>query len=432
MSAPLNLATYGIRAVIDDAFEPSLLKKNMIKGGFHTINPDTHGVQYINLDNNLSMYTVLAKLGAGTYGTTYKVKKMGGGPELAIKVVRNLTDDSKVMYFLSECIIQLLLYNASKDEAQGPFVPALYEVAYDHIYKIGYIRSEILHNTLKNLTDVSTAEENDILYPNAISQIALILKFLGRPKIEFNHRDLKQDNIMYIKKPTGERIFKLIDFGFSCMKLPNGKRISGGSYFDTSPTCFKTDRDLSQFLYDIFTGGSKLTPELKERIGHILVANVSNPKKHTCSITKGCPADRMTKWMEVYRFLNRDNVTVPHGTPDSILTQMARYVAKEPFATGTKRVPRVPVAKAAAAAVVVEAKVCPLGKIVNPKTGRCVKEGGAVGKLLVKKKKSPAELPPCAAGKERSKETRRCVNVCPPGKVRNNATRKCRPKKANE
>jgi len=47
---------------------------------------------------------------------------------------------------------------------------------------------------------------------------------------------------------------------------------------------------------------------------------------------------------------------------------------------------------------------CPQGKIINPKTGRCVKKDGRIGKQIVRKshkssRKSPKSMKRCPEGK---------------------------------
>jgi hypothetical protein len=97
----------------------------------------------------------------------------------------------------------------------------------------------------------------------------------------------------------------------------------------------------------------------------------------------------------------------------------------------------------------VEEKICPLGKVLNPASDRCVKEDGEVGA----KQQEQVAAPDCPPGKIRNPKTRRCVKVdgwagkralaqmripenlyepleaqkpdCPPGKIRNPKTRRC-------
>ena len=95
---------------------------------------------------------------------------------------------------------------------------------------------------------------------------------------------------------------------------------------------------------------------------------------------------------------------------------------------------------------------CPAGKILNPKTGRCVNRNGAIGKALLakpakrKRKRTAKKKSSCPAGKILNPKTGRCVNrngavgkallaksartakkksSCPVGKILNPKTGRC-------
>ena len=100
---------------------------------------------------------------------------------------------------------------------------------------------------------------------------------------------------------------------------------------------------------------------------------------------------------------------------------------------------------------------CPPGKIMNPKTGRCVNRNGKLGKEILKKSSKKAKSPKrvqsgnCPPGKIMNPKTGRCVNRngklgkeilkkssrktkspkrvqsgnCPPGKIMNPKTGRC-------
>jgi serine/threonine protein kinase len=85
-------------------------------------------------------------------------------------------------------------------------------------------------------------------------------------------------------------------------------------------------------------------------------------------------------------------------------------------------------------------KVCPPGKIINPKTGRCIKEPKPAkvcppGKIINPKTgrciNAPKPAKVCPPGKIINPKTGRCINapkpakVCPPGKIINPKTGRC-------
>lgn len=431
----VDLRPYGIGDAVNAAFLQSDLASGIVVRGSHSTTA-LGAIDRITMDG--VRYRVLKQLGAGTYGTTFRVEHPGTGTRYAIKVVNELDTEASRNYFFSECVIQILLAEASRGQPNGPFVPDVYGVACDPVTYHGYLRSELMENTLLNLTDALTPAENDTVVPDALTQIAQCLKYFGTA-LEFNHRDLHCGNVMFVTRGDGTRRFKLIDFGFSCLKLPNGGRLLGGNYFETSPTCFKKDRDLSQLMYYCFIS-KNMSPELQARLAHILQATVKNPKRHICQMAKKCPVDGLIEWRHTYRFLDRANVSVPLGDPDSVMNQMRRHVAKEPLKTRKATKPRTPKAVKAPTLIppvrVPAPKICPPGTVLNPASGRCVKADGAVGKKLLgvvappalpaAPAPAPAMPAPCPPGTERSAVSGRCIKVCPPGQERVPGTRKCR------
>lgn len=65
---------------------------------------------------------------------------------------------------------------------------------------------------------------------------------------------------------------------------------------------------------------------------------------------------------------------------------------------------------------------CPRDKICNPQTGRCVKKTGAIGQKLVKKNVSKSSKPKT---KKTTKKTAKNSSTCPLGKIMNPATGRC-------
>lgn len=347
-----------------------------------------HGQLYVgHIALGRKEYEIQKEIGRGTFGVTYLVRSAEGNL-YACKVIKNVSSNSQRVAFFKECLINIILTEESKDEEHGPYVPRINRVAYNVILHQAFILSEIMHNTLDNVISAFSPEENDIIVPDALNKIAKILDFFART-VRFNHRDLKGDNIMYVKNAAGERLYRLIDFGFTCITWKD-IRIEGIGYFENSPRCFKEDRDLSQLVYSILMySGRHLTHTLYKYLANIIVANVG---RHKCRMEKDCPTNGLMRWRNTYNFLERDNVSVPKAKPMKFIEELGKYGKK------TRKIPRVP-----RVPLVAE---CPPGKIRNPKTGRCVKDAGAVGKKLKALLDAPS---PCPPGKIRNPKTRRCV-----------------------
>ena len=472
MAASFDLSPYGIKATLTPDFDFAELRKpNKLEVGTRRSGPDGKPTAFIL---KRVEYKVIEKLGEGTYGAAYKVSAPDG-KEYAIKFMTRKMNPEELEALVKESIINILVADASKEQPTGPYAPNLYELAYNPITKEGFIRSELLHNRFDNIVNAFGPVENDTVVPDAISQIASMLRFLFTT-LRFNHRDLKGDNVMYAKSPDGKtRWYRFIDFGMSCITW-NGLKISGSQWFDEKHSCFKTDRDLSQFIYFIVVYlGRRLSPKLLTHLQSMLVANVGG--KHKCVMYKHCPLRGLKDWRTVYNFVDRPNVVIPNADPSIVLQEMNRFRRGEPYlgAPAPPKPIRAPKEPAAA-------KICPPGKVLNPKTGRCIKAKGsapglaptgpaglAVDPSLAAAaarplrpaledlfEPRPAALPmppapakaksekPCSPGKIRNPKTRRCVKAtgatargitrksrangkepCPPGKVLNPKTGRC-------
>ena len=392
-------------------------------------------------------YTVTKRLGAGTYGEAYEATGPDGRSYAIKYIKKSLDNQAKLAAFLREAMIQIMIVLYSEGLPNGPYAPRLYHIGYDSFTSEGFICSELMYNRMDNLILALTPADNNVVVPNAFIQIADILEFL-KDQFQFNHRDLKADNIMYSKRGA-ERLFRLIDFGFSCLTW-NGVKVSGSWWFDSSPPhkCFKVDRDMAQLVYEnTVYRSSRLSPLLLTICRQILQAIVNGKKCQMVSTpgvkSKHCSSHGLRNWKSSYDFVDRSNVQIPYGTPSLVKREMENFLAGRPFGTGGSP------AILAAPAVPEPPKICPPGKIYNPRTRRCVKAA------VVAPGADPL-LAPCPPGKIRNPVTRRCVknkgpdavaavaaaglpvavaihpsavpaavNPCPPNKVLNPATGNC-------
>ena len=265
-------------------------------------------------------YKVEKLLGEGTYGATYHVTDPKGQP-FAVKVLLEAIETkTDLQIFLKECIIQILMAETSQDEPDGPYVPRLYEVAYNADKKQAFLRSELMRNSLEKLMVVNTKKQNSEILPDAIIQITTMLEFFGKT-LQFSHRDLKGDNIMYVRK-NGRRIFKLIDFGLSCITW-KGLTIHGGDYFPEKGTCFRKSRDIMQFLYYL-TLMETIEASFRDEINELLVATIAAHDCHMGNQTKkDCTG--LKNWRTSYNFLNRNNVSFAKGDPKQVRNTMKQF-----------------------------------------------------------------------------------------------------------
>jgi len=409
-STTLNLRSYGLDITLTPQFNFNTInQKTVIQSHAqreHTV------LKTVGIAMGDVYYKVIDLMGSGSYGTTFKVERGSDKALFAIKYIHRAPASKQAfLQIIKECIIQILLANESKTQPDGPFVPALYEIGYDSRKSEVFIRSELMRNNFKNVIDSFTPEENDVIVPAAIQSIASILDFFYT-RLKFNHGDLKSDNIMYVRSAEGaRRVFKLIDFGFSCLTW-HGLEIKASSD-SILKTCYKPDRDLPQLLYEIYTYyKTHISDELRAHIRDILVIR-KNGKE--CTMVKDC---HIASWASTYALLNRKTTTAPRGGPSNVRNAMNRFTRRK--------------AKPSPAAPPADDDGCGPGKIRNPKTRRCVKKDGALGKALaaavpaarksLKPRKAAPNLarplivaaPPPAIAKE-----------CPDGKIMNPKTRRC-------
>jgi len=414
--ATLDLQPYRVNLILKtDSKELSVASPDIFELG-------DLGISHITLGTKT--FEIEKKLGEGTYGTSYAVRS-AEGKIYACKIIHDVYSSRQILGFFKESLINIILAEESKHMPNGPYVPYVVRLAYNPRTYDAFILTELMRNTLDNLITSNSRKDNDMVVSGAIGQVSRIMDFFGRT-LKFNHRDMKGDNIMYIRNKDNNALYRLIDFGFSCITW-NGIQISGNGYFDATSTCFKKDRDLSQLIYSILRYyGSYLSSSLYNDLSDIIVANVG---AHVCKMEEDCPRHGLSSWKNTYNFLNRDNVSVPRGSPRKVIKDMAKF---RNYTRRKKEIKR---------NIARTLKLCALGKIRNPKTGRCVTEHSKTGKHI----KDPLEPPPpCPSEKIRNPKTRRCVKEsgltgrkiimadmaaegapCPSGKIRNPKSGSC-------
>jgi hypothetical protein len=404
MPATLDLATYGVPHILRAGFNFNVIKQSDLRKGTRAISVSSGETKSFTLGDGAGVkYTVEENLGEGTYGIAYRAKAPDG-KEYAIKFIKEkLSDKTEFITFLKECIVQILVVEASKTKADGPYAPRVYDICYNSTRNEGYIRSELMKNKLDNLVGAFTPDQNDVFLPDALQQIAKMISDLQK-SLEFSHRDMKGDNIMYTKGPGGRRLMRLIDFGMACVTW-NGMKISGSSWFDASHSCFKKDRDMSQLIFYIQRyHHTKLSPQLDLRFQLMLRASVG--ASHKCDMHKLCPTHGLKEWRNVYNFVDRANVKIPGGKPNFVAQDMQRFSDGEAFESPVNSlvVSLTPSPEAAALPARDPPGICPPGEHKDPATGRCVKD---IAPPLV----GNAGLAPCPAGKVRNPATGRCVKA---------------------
>jgi serine/threonine protein kinase len=244
-------------------------------------------------------FTIGGLIGKGTYGITLAAYDDSRAP-YAIKVV----PASQFIDVFNETLIQILLERESRMQPDGPYVPSVIGLGVDIITDDVYVITERMTGTLQDLLASNSPETNVAIVDTMLEQISNALRFFGK-RLKFNHRDLKDDNIMYVKRDN-KYYFKMIDFGFSCL-MWNGLRLRGNTYFSDERPCYREDRDLAQLVYHLYLYDTKLfTPEFNGYLASLLKAKHG---KTVCNMRGKCKG--LGSWETSYNFLDRNNVSVP-------------------------------------------------------------------------------------------------------------------------
>jgi len=410
----LNLRPYGINLTLEPTMselDSHLTSGILIAKAFETI--DTIKIDDVVYEKEGN------SLGTGSYGKTYKCRSPDGNPVAIKAILKPLDNKDDIQGFLTEIIIQIILMETSKDQPNGPYVPKIYKIGFNKSNKKGYIVSELMYRTVNSLVGTESKESNNLIVPEMLKQVATILEFFGE-KLQFNHRDFKSDNIMYIKNKEGYRFYKIIDFGYSCLKW-NNLQITG-IIPKFSGVCFRKGRDLTQLMYELWK-----YYQLSKELYAWLYSNLQVHINKDCSIVEGCKIAGLPiqSWQNTYTMLNKGYIEPIYNT-HTVLERVKRLQGNKEFMKQKNN----PVVVPAPAPVIVvpQNKQCPPGKIFNPKTGRCVKEDGWAGKqikgdLAAAAKEAAAKE---AAAKEAAAKLQAVpVKTCPPDKVLNPKTLRC-------
>ena len=214
-------------------------------------------VTFTGLDGIVSTYNLRTQLKVGAYGETWDC-----GNNKVVKFikpqVRKNTLAKYVFDVTQEAMMQMIIYESSKNSALGAFCPEIYMVGKDEGNNI-YIVNERLEATVQELFythyDASLIEAKFI---KVAKDLALILKELYAT-LKFNHRDLHVANVMFNFKDGATRFkngdsisIKLIDFGFSCLTYNNLVFApKSGDIFASELTCQSEIRDMHIFLTSV-------------------------------------------------------------------------------------------------------------------------------------------------------------------------------------
>ena len=263
------------------------------------------------------------ELGSGTYGTVYELY---GESDKIVKVfdVDNMNDND-IKNLVQEVTIQQKLYE--KVPGSCPKIHTFGKSTDYNGYDNYVIIMEKCEGTARSW--LKNNGKTDAVVLSYLEQIATILK-KAKP-FDFNHRDLKSDNIMYKSivsrdekgKLKPRKMYLLIDFGFSCATF-DGVKYEGTTYFKPGIKCFRESRDLALLVYELLHF-KNLSPDMTKFIQLVLTFDYKGKK---CDMSNGCLPDFNGDWVAAYGFLDKDGVENPNTTPDGLLKAIEAYRTK--------------------------------------------------------------------------------------------------------
>lgn len=272
------------------------------------------------IETQKGFYRKVKKLGEGSYGKVYELEK--DGHSIVVKVQKMKRSDKLPDLFL-ETVIQIILQEESKRLNAGFKVcPDIYEIGYSDKDKSFYIFQEKIDIELENdfIYNHHKMKSKDIA--DIFIQVAYKLNWLY-DNLEFNHRDMKADNIMIKYKPNGSKDIYFIDFGLSCLTY-RGIRIKTKNYYQQEK-CFQETRDMSFLLYSIYILNPKLFPkDIGDVVRDMLYFKV---KKQSCNLVSEKCDNKKLGFQDIgYDLLNLSYIYNPNATTDMIIERLSPFL----------------------------------------------------------------------------------------------------------
>ncbi|MBY0493557.1 MAG: serine/threonine protein kinase [Cyanobacteria bacterium] len=168
-------------------------------------------------------YEIISALGAGGMGAVYRARRLHLGDEVAIKVMQATPDAAP------ESRDRFLRESRACAQLRHPNIVGLLDFGFD--------TSNQPYMVMELLSGPSLLEEIKLEAPMAPARVIGILESVASAvqlahDRGITHRDLKPANIVAHKYDSGDRVYKVIDFGLAAMKAGQDEtRLTDPAFF---------------------------------------------------------------------------------------------------------------------------------------------------------------------------------------------------------
>lgn len=269
---------------------------------------DAGGQAITNIHTN-ETFPIKQQIGSGSFGSVFETS--------GNRIVKSLNklEPGSWRHLQEEVTLQTKLHERDPDVCPRIYEHGITENGEAIVIMEKYV--DIAGKVLKDFTKL-TDRSNYIIYMlDYMYSIASILQRLE--KYQFNHRDLKSDNIMYKLDKKNQIQYVLIDFGFSCATF-DGVKYQGTSYYPPTTECFRRSRDLTMMVYELLRYATD--PEFRKFL-QLLLTFTYNGKR--CDMSQRCEPD-FKNWATIYQFTN--NVENPNLTPEGLMSAIEVFANK--------------------------------------------------------------------------------------------------------
>ena len=265
-------------------------------------------------------FRMLEPLGTGSFSEVFATDTPIDGMDTVVKRIRVSHHSAEAI--VTEALLQILVVKATEhydeDGRKGPFAPRFFRIGVDEEYY--YMISERIYATLK---EVVAAVKKPSALMHLFIEVAHIMKILW-DILEFNHRDMKFDNIMM--DATGK--IRIVDFGFSCLKYEHTLQVVS-TYSNIRKTfnyCDLRSRDMKTFFH-YFLHHSKFRGYFTD---HMRLKGRVCPLKRIIEALMFSDHEKPTNWEGTYPAYNAEG-NLPNMFPETVVNvlQHLKFVDTE-------------------------------------------------------------------------------------------------------